>query len=79
MYQLDGSQSTVDSLRNSSDGSRKQIFRNILWKSSYLVMKLYVVCNHKNRLVDVILMSTLSISLQVIDRKDIPRLSPFAS
>ena len=33
---------------NSSDGSRKQIFRDILGKFSYFIMRLDVVCTHYN-------------------------------
>ena len=33
---------TLESLRNSSDSSRKQIFREF----SYFIMKLYDVCTH---------------------------------
>ena len=63
--------SVFDSLGNYSDSSRKQIFRDILGKVSYLIMGMYVDCIHKNRLVDVILMSTLNILFFFIEyRKD---------
>ena len=43
MARLQGSLELVfESLRNSSDSSRKQIFRKI----SYSIMKLYAVCTH---------------------------------
>ena len=35
-----------ESLGDSSNSSRKQIFRGILGKFSYFIMKLYVVCTH---------------------------------
>ena len=44
-----------------------------LGKFSYLIMKLYVVCTHYNRLIEAILMSTLNI------HKKIPKLSLFPS
>ena len=31
---------------NSSQGSRKQIFSDILGKFSYFIMKMYIVCIH---------------------------------
>ena len=34
-----------------------------LGKCSYFIMKLYVVCTHKNRLIEAILMSTPNIQL----------------
>ena len=43
-------------------------------------MKLYVLCTHKNRLIEAIPMSTLNILLLLEDRKKkVPILSPFAS
>ena len=35
-----------ESVGNSSDSSRKQIFMDILWKFSYFIIKIYVVCIH---------------------------------
>ena len=37
--------------------------KKYLGKFSYFIMKLYVVCNHLNRIIDAILMSTLNIPL----------------
>ena len=42
-------------------------------------MKLYIVCTHKNRLDEAILMSTNNIPLLKEGQKDFPKLSPFAS
>ena len=41
--------------------------------------EMYAVCTHYNRLIEAILMSTLNIPLFIEDRKDFPKLSPFAS
>ena len=46
---------------------------------SYFIMELYVVCSHKHRLIEAILMSTLNIQSCVENRKDFPKLSIFAS
>ena len=42
-------------------------------------MKIYAVCSHLNRPIEVILMSTLNTTLFIEDRKAIPKLSKFAS
>ena len=49
----------IESVWNSSDSSRKQIFMEI----SYFIKKLYVMLTHYNRLIETILMTTHSISL----------------
>ena len=48
-------------------------------KVSYFIMKLYAVYTHKNRLIEAILMSTLSIQLLCRNRNDFPKLSMFVS
>ena len=48
-----------ESLSNSFDSSRKQIFRNISGKFSHFITCMYVVCAHQNRLIDAILMGIL--------------------
>ena len=40
------SNSFFESIRNSSNSSRKQIFGDILEKKSYLIMGMCVVCTH---------------------------------
>ena len=66
---------TDDSLGNSSDSSRKRIFRHILGKFSYLIMKIYVVFTHSNREIDMIIISTLKILLLIEDQKNIHEIS----
>ena len=43
---------------------------------SYGIMKLYVMCTHKNHLLEAILMSTFNVPLFIEDKKDFPKLSP---
>ena len=51
-----------------------------LWKFSYFIMKLYVVCTHLNCLIKAILMSILKIQLLCRKwKKKIPKLLLFAS
>ena len=50
-----------------------------LRKLSYLIMKLYVVCTHLNRLFEVILMSTFNIQLLYRRLIHFPELAIFAS
>ena len=65
-----------ESLRNSSDSSRKQIFRDILEEFSYFIMKIYVVSTHKNCLISYF---KLTYNYFKEAQKAIPKLSPFAS
>ena len=52
-----------ESLGNSSNSSRKQIFMDILGKFSDLIIKMYAACTHQNCLIEAILMSTFNIPL----------------
>ena len=76
-FTLDNSNS-FSSPRETSDSSRKRIFRDILREFSYLIMKMYVVCTCTH-LIEAILMSTFNIRGCVEDRKAFLKLSPFAS
>ena len=74
-FTLDDSNS-FQSLQNPSNSSRKQIFWDFF---PYFIMELYVVCIHKNRLIEAILMSTLNIQSLCRQLKKFPKLSLFAS
>ena len=55
------------------------MLKDNLEKFSYCIFEMYVVCTHKNRSIEAILMITLNKPLYYKDRKDIPKLSQFAS
>ena len=53
----------LEFLGKSSDSSRKQIFRDIKEFFSNLIVQMYVVCTHYNRLIGTILLTTRNITL----------------
>ena len=65
------SNSFFESQRNSSDSSKNQVFRVIFFFYHEIVCCV--------NLIEEILMSTYSVPLRVEDRKDVSKLSPFAS